>query len=366
MVEFVNLARRMALYQSEFREAVDEVMDSGWFILGKQLERFEQEYADYIHTRHCVGVGNGLDALTLIYRAYLLMGSMKPGDEVIVPANTYIASILSITENQLVPVLVEPNPDTLQIDDSLIEEKITVRTRSIMIVHLYGRCAYTENIGRLCQKYNLILVEDNAQAHGCRFRGCMTGSLGHAAGHSFYPTKNLGAWGDAGAVTTDDEQLAEIIRAMMNYGSVSKYIFHYKGRNSRMDEMQAAVLRVGLRHLDESNNHRREIAALYHHAIHNKWVRLPALMPDESDVWHIYSVFSSRRDELRKWLEEKGIETQIHYPVPPHHQRCYGEWGSISLPVTEKIHAEQLSLPIGPELTREEVDEVIGALNDFD
>ena len=259
MVHYLDLAKRNAPYRQELEAVVDEVMASGWFLRGCQLERFETEYARYIGTEQCVGVGNGLDALTLIYRAYVEMGVMAKGDEVIVPANTYIASILAITENQLVPVLVEPDPLTLQIDERKIEECITKRTRSVMIVHLYGRCAYTQKIADICKEHGLLLVEDNAQAHGCRFGDRRTGALGDAAGHSFYPTKNLGAMGDAGAVTTNDKRLADMVRALGNYGSSRKYIFDYKGRNSRMDELQAAVLCVKLKHLDDENKRRQDI-----------------------------------------------------------------------------------------------------------
>ncbi len=366
MVEFINLAKRTQIYQDEIHEAVDEVLASGWYVLGRQLKLFEEEYARYIGTESCVGVGNGLDALTLIYRAYIEMGLMKPGDEVIVPANTYIASILAITENYLVPVFAEPDPDTLQIDEHAIEQLITPRTRSVLIVHLYGRCAYTDGIGQICRQYGLKLVEDNAQAHGCCFFQTRTGALGDAAGHSFYPTKNLGAAGDAGAVTTNDADLAEMVRMLRNYGSVRKYVFDAKGRNSRMDEIQAAILRVKLRHLDEDNSRRRVIACYYDTHIDNAFVRRPSLHPLESNVWHIYPVMCGRRDELLEFMARSGVETQVHYPVPPHRQRGMREYAGLSLPITDRIHAQELSLPIGPELTDEEVDQVVKAVNEFD
>jgi len=301
---------------------------------------------------------------------------MHEGDEVIVPANTYIASILAITENGLKPVLVEPDINTLEINESLIEQAITPRTRSIMVVHLYGRCAYTEHIAALCRRYNLKLVEDNAQAHGCRWKGegCegmdksprRTGSLGDAAGHSFYPGKNLGALGDAGAVTTDDAELAACVRALGNYGSHRKYIFRYKGRNSRIDEVQAAVLDVKLRHLDEDNHRRQVIANYYYDHIKNPLVRLPRRLKDEENVYHLFPVFCKQRDQLQEYLHEQGIQTQIHYPVPPHRQECFREWNNIQLPISEQIHREELSLPISPAMNQAEADIITQAVNNFE
>ncbi len=366
MIEFISLARRTALHGKELAEATRRVVESGSYLFGSELSRFEHDYAAYLNVSHCIGVGNGLDALTLIYRAYIEMGVMSPGDEVIVPANTYIASILAITSNGLVPVLVEPRLDTLQIDDSLIERHITRRTKSVMLVHLYGRCSYTPLVGSLCSSYGLRLVEDNAQAHGCRFEGRLTGSLGDAAGHSFYPTKNLGALGDAGAVTTCDDELAAAVRCLHNYGAVKKNVFNYEGRNSRMDELQAAVLNVRLRYLDEENERRRQMADYYHSHIHHPAVLLPSAGVPESHVWHVYPILAPQRDSLREHLSVHGVGTQIHYPIPPHRQRCYGQWNSLALPVTERIHAEELSLPIGPELTFEELSEVVDAVNSFE
>ena len=379
----MDLQRVTALYADEYHEAIGRVVDSGWYLLGKEVAEFEHDYAAYIGTRHCIGVGNGLDALTLIYRAYIEMGLMQPGDEVIVPSNTYIASILAITENGLKPVLVEPRFETLEIDDNLIESHITPRTRSIMIVHLYGRCAYTERINDICQRHHLLLVEDNAQAHGCcyqptkatgrRFSGNAntqpptpkrTGSLGHAAGHSFYPAKNMGAFGDAGAVTTDDDALADMIRSLGNYGSSRKYVFDYCGRNSRMDEVQAAVLKVKLRHIDEDNRHRKDIAHRYIEALqHVESIKLPLELPDEQNVWHLFPIFSSKRDLLQKHLAEQGVQTMIHYPIPPHRQQCFASWNDLSLPITERIHNEELSLPISQAMTFDEVDQVVAALS---
>ena len=376
MIKFLDLQKVTASHAEEIHEAVARVVDSGWYLLGNEVKNFEENYARYIGTSQCVGVGNGLDALTLIFRAYIEMGVMEVGDEVIVPANTYIASILAITENGLKPVLVAPNPDTLNLDSSRIEAAITERTKAILLVHLYGRNAYNVYIGPICQKYHLKLVEDNAQAHGCRFGDRLTGSLGDAAGHSFYPGKNLGALGDAGAVTTNDEELASVIRALANYGSQKKYVFKYQGRNSRMDEIQAAVLNVKLKYLDADNAHRREIAHLYYEQIHNPLVRMtgtyPVLLeyretviPDDNNVYHLFPILCSRRDELQQYLSEHGVQTLIHYPIPPHLQECYQAFAHLKLPITELIHAEELSLPISQVMTLEEAQEVVGWVNRF-
>lgn len=365
MIPFLSLKEITGKYTTEIQEAALRVVDSGWYLQGDENSRFESHYAEYIGTKHCIGVANGLDALILILRAYMELGIMHKGDEVIVPANTYIASILAITENNLTPVLVEPRFDTLEIDDELIEAKITKRTKAIMIVHLYGRCAYTEKIGLLCKKYSLKLIEDNAQAHGCTFEGRKTGAIGDAAGHSFYPGKNLGALGDGGAVTTNDVDLAECIRALANYGSQQKYIFKYQGRNSRLDEIQAAVLDVKLRYLDEDNRLRQQVAAYYYDNIKNPMVKLPARLPDVNNVYHLFPVFCERRDDLQHYLKEHGVHTLIHYPVPPHKQECYKEWNCISLPITERIAKEELSLPISPVLTREEAEIVVEQINAF-
>ena len=375
MIAYLPLHKINALYDAELREAVGRVLDSGWYLKGEATRQFERDYAEYIGTRHCIGCGNGLDALMLILRAYIELGVMHEGDEIIVPANTYIASILAITECRLRPVLVEPSLDTLQIDDALIEQAITERTRGIMIVHLYGRCAYTSRIGDLCRQYGLKLIEDNAQAHGCSFEGRKTGSLGDAAGHSFYPGKNLGALGDAGAVTTSDDELADVIRALGNYGSHQKYVHDYQGRNSRIDELQAAMLSVKLRHLDADNLRRKEIAARYEREISNDLVKLrlsgsentarDSIEPRDS-VHHIFPVFCERRDELQAFLSANGIETQIHYPIPPHQQRCYqGSFGQSPLPRTERIHACELSIPCHQAMTDEDVNRIINLLNAF-
>lgn len=365
MIKFLDLQKITAKYADEIHEAVNRVVDSGWYLQGKENERFEADYARYIGTKCAVGCANGLDALIWIFRAYMEMGVMQPGDEVIVPANTYIASILAISENGLKPVLVEPCLETYQIDDSKIEAAITSRTKAILIVHLYGQCAYTNRIGELCKKYNLKLVEDNAQAHGCKFKGKRTGSLGDAAGHSFYPGKNLGAFGDAGAVTTDDEELAKVIRAVANYGSTRKYVFKYIGRNSRLDEIQAAVLDVKLRHLNEDVAIRKQIAKYYIDNITNPEVVTPIVKDWDAHVFHLFTVRCKKRDELQSYLADNGVQTIIHYPIPPHKQECYKEWNNLSFPITEQIHNEELSLPISPVMIAKEVDTVVKMINKF-
>lgn len=376
----------LALHAEEIHSAVNRVIDSGWYLQGEATRRFEQDYATYVGAMtddvaddagfavadgrggrhcHCVGCGNGLDALTLIFRAYKEMGRLKDGDEVVVPANTYIASILSITENGLKPILVEPDINTLEIDDKLIEQAITPRTKALLLVHLYGRCAMTGRIAAICREHDLLLVEDNAQAHGCTYRGRHTGSLGDAAAHSFYPGKNLGALGDAGAITTYDKNLADVCRALGNYGSARKYIFQYKGKNSRIDELQAAVLDVKLKYLDEENQRRKEIAKMYFENIKNPLIRLPMKNGDADNVFHIFPLLCKTRDRLQEYLMCKDIGTVIHYPLPPHKQECYKEWNNLSLPVTERIHREELSIPCNPYMTNEDVETVVLALNEY-
>ena len=364
-VPFLSLHDVTQKYKEEIHEAALRVIDSGWYLQGIENEKFESDYANYIGTKYCVGCANGLDALIWIFRAYIELGIMKKGDEVIVPANTYIATILAITENGLVPVLVEPDINTLQIDDSLIESKITEKTKAITIVHLYGQCAYTKKIGELCKKYKLKLIEDNAQAHGCLFEGQKTGSLGDAAGHSFYPGKNLGALGDGGAVTTNDEVLAKTIRSLANYGSQKKYVFEYCGRNSRLDEIQAAILDVKLKHLDDDVALRKAVAKRYVEEIKNPKIILPKITDWNSHVFHIFPILCENRDDLQKYLAEKEIGTNIHYPIPPHKQECYKEWNGISLPVTEKIHKMELSLPMSQCLSDDQIDYVIKVINQW-
>ncbi|HAF30079.1 MAG TPA: aminotransferase [Bacteroidales bacterium] len=380
MIKFLDLKAINDSYEPELSDAVKRVLDSGWYLLGKENEAFEQEYASYIGTRHCIGVANGLDALRLIFKAYILMGIMQEGDEVIVPANTYIASILAITDNRLVPILVEPDITTYNIDSELIEAKITKRTKAIMIVHLYGQNAMNAEIQGLVDKYNLKLIEDNAQAAGCFYGNNRTGSLGDAAGHSFYPGKNLGALGDGGAVTTNDEKLASVIRALANYGSTKKYVNDYQGLNSRLDEIQAAILRVKLKRLDADNQRRREIAQYYIENIKHPEIVLPfansqKLIPKGRDlryasvanshIWHLFVIRTPQRDQLQQYLTENGIQTLIHYPIPPHKQLAYKEWNGLCFPITEKIHYEVLSLPISPVMREEEFVKVVERLDEF-
>ena len=374
-VPFLSLHDVTAMHGEEIREAALRVINSGWYLQGKENELFEHHYAEYIGTKYCIGCANGLDALIWIWRAYIELGVMKPGDEVILPANTYIATHLGITENGLVPVCVEPDPRTLEIDDSLIEAAITPRTKAICIVHLYGRCAMTDKIADICKRYGLKLVEDNAQAHGCRFNGKRTGSLGDAAGHSFYPGKNLGALGDAGAVTTNDPELAAAIRALANYGSQKKYVFKYTGRNSRLDEIQAAILDVKLKYLDEDIAKRQEVAAYYYEHINNPLIELPTRLPDENNVYHLFPIIVSPfrgqggRDRLHDYLESCGIGTVIHYPIAPHKQECYAKeaWNvpQLSFPITEMSADCELSLPISPCLTKEQMEYVVEKINEF-
>lgn len=370
MIKFLDLKEVTDSHSQEIHEAVNRVVDSGWYLQGEENKHFEENYAKFIGTKYCIGCANGLDALIWIFRAYIEMGVMQPGDEVIVPANTYIATILAITENGLKPVLVEPKFNTLEIDDDLIEAAITPKTKAIAIVHLYGRNAYTDKIGALCKKYNLKLVEDNAQAHGCKhIDGRVTGSIGDAAGHSFYPGKNLGALGDGGAVTTNDPDLAAAVRALANYGSQKKYVFKYAGRNSRLDEIQAAVLDVKLKYLVEDNAHRKEVAHLYYEGIKNPLITLPDRLQDDQNVYHLFPIFCEKRDELQAYLKDNGVGTVIHYPIPPFKQECYSkeDWNTpqLLLPITEKIHNTELSLPIGPTIKEEELRTIIKVINSF-
>jgi len=373
MIDFLSLKSVTGKYSEEIHAAVRRVVDSGWYLQGAENAAFEKEYADYIGTKHCVGCANGLDALIWILRAYRELGHFNEGDEILVPANTYIATILAITENNLKAVLVEPRPDTLEVDDEKLEAALTPRTKAVMIVHLYGRCAHTEKVAAFCRAHGLKLFEDNAQAHGCVWNGKKTGSLGDAAAHSFYPGKNLGALGDAGAITTNDPDVADCVRSLGNYGSAKKYVFRYCGRNSRLDEIQAAVLRVKLRHLDGDVERRRDVADAYHAGISNPCVTLPAKLPRSENAYHLFPILCSQRDALQAHLKTNGIQTLIHYPVPPHKQECYKKaiadgllvLPKDGLPVTELIHAEELSLPIGPTISDDEVSAVVSSVNDF-
>lgn len=385
MIKFLDIQKITESFEPKLSEAVQRVIKRGWFLLGEEVVTFEKEYARYIGSKYCIGVGNGLDALRLILKAYLEIGVMKGGDEVIVPANTYIATILAISDNRLKPVLVEPDINTYNLDITLIEKHITSRTRAIMVVHLYGQACWSTKLEELAKKYKLKIIEDNAQAAGALaqsselsaqgLKGAVlrrTGSLGHAAGHSFYPGKNLGALGDGGAVTTDDEELANVIRAMANYGSSKKYVNDYKGMNSRLDEIQAAVLRVKLPRLDADNQHRREIAQYYLDNISNSDIILPTPLTahcsplSASHVWHLFVIRHPERDKLQKYLSDNGIQTLIHYPVPPHKQKAYKSWNNLTFPVTEKIHNEVLSLPISQVMEEAEVKYVVDALNAHD
>lgn len=363
MIKFLDLKKVTEAYSAEIKEAVERVVSSGWYLQGEENKRFEENYASFIGTDYAVGCANGLDALTLMLRSLLETGRLSAGAEVIVPANTYIATILSITENGLKPVLAEPDPFTLQLSPEALKMAITDKTEAVMLVHLYGRCSFNQEIENICKNNNLIILEDNAQAHGCEYNGLRTGSLGTAAAHSFYPGKNLGALGDGGAVTTNDKELAETIRTLANYGSPEKYIFKYKGRNSRLDEIQAAVLNVKLKYLDADNDRRRKIAKIYYDNISNPEITLPTTFNMEENVFHLFPVLAERRDQLQEYLSTKGIQTLIHYPVPPHKQECYRKWNSLTLPITEYIHSHELSLPISPFMTREEAFTVTKAVN---
>lgn len=365
MIKYCDLKEINRRYEPALTEAVTRAAQSGWYIRGKECEQFEQSFALYCGCKYCIGTGNGLDALTIILRAYCETGAMQPGDEVIVPANTYIATILAIMEAGLKPVLCEPCQESCNINPELIEELITERTRAIMPVHLYGLVADMEKINAIATKHSLKVIEDSAQAHGAIYKGKRTGNLGDAAAFSFYPGKNLGALGDGGAIATNDEQLAETARAIANYGSHKKYINIYRGVNSRLDEIQAAALHVKLQHLDDDNERRREIAAKYISDITNPMVTLPVADKEGNHVYHIFAVTSPQRDKLQQYLTEAGIETLIHYPIPPHKQHALREYSHIVLPVTERIHAQELSLPCHPAMSDSDVMRVINAVNSF-
>lgn len=364
-VKFLDIQRITESFQPELSERMEEVIRSGYYLLGEQVRLFEQEFAAYCGAKHCIGVANGLDALALIVRGYMEMGILSVGDEVIVPANTYIATILAISRNGLVPVLCEPDEKTYLINPACIEALITPRTKAIMVVHLYGQTADMDGINILAGKYGLKVIEDSAQAHGAYYKGKLTGNLGDASGFSFYPGKNLGALGDGGAVTTNDDRLAETVRVLANYGSSVKYVFRHQGINSRLDEVQAAVLRCKMKRLDADNERRRLVAEAYSAKIAHPDVRLPYWGNRDSHVFHIYPVLCSKRDALQAHLNECGVQTLIHYPIPPHKQDAYREWNQLVYPITERIHREELSLPISPVMSVEEVETVIAAVNSF-
>ncbi|GAB0155141.1 DegT/DnrJ/EryC1/StrS family aminotransferase [Chryseobacterium sp. Alg-005] len=366
MIKFLDLQKINLTHQQEIESVLLETFRSGWYLLGEKIKTFEAELSRYCDVPHAIGVANGLDALRLIFRAYIELGMMEEGDEILVPANTYIASILAITDNKLVPVLVEPDIDTYNIDITKIEEKITPKTKAVLLVHLYGNIVFSEEINQLAEQYDLKIIEDNAQAIGAVWNHKKSGSLGDAAGFSFYPGKNLGALGDAGAVTCKDQGLADCIRTLANYGSQKKYVNKYQGYNSRLDEIQAAVLSVKLKYLDAENLRRKEIAQRYLNEIVNPKIILPRHKIEEnSHVYHLFVIRTVYRDDLQKHLEENGIQTLIHYPIPPHHQEAYADLKDLQLPITEKIHKEVMSLPISPVMTIEEVSKVIQIINSF-
>ena len=369
MIKFLDLQKINLAYQQEIEERLLNTFRSGWYLLGSEVSRFEENLAGYIGSKHAIGVANGLDALRLILRAYIEMGVMQRGDEIIVPANTYIASILAISDNGLVPVLVEPDMETYNIDISKIEEKITSKTKGILIVHLYGRVCWSEKLKSIANRNHLKIIEDNAQAIGAEWNGSKTGNLGEAAGCSFYPGKNLGALGDAGAVCTNDDELALTVRTLANYGSGKKYVFDYQGLNSRLDEIQAAVLDVKLKYIDADNANRREVAKYYCENIKHPDIILPPLNSPfrglGGHVFHLFVIRTSQRDELQQYLTDNGVQTLIHYPIPPHKQKAYAAWNNLSFPITEKIHNEVLSLPISPVMSDEEVSKVVEVINAF-
>jgi dTDP-4-amino-4,6-dideoxygalactose transaminase len=365
MIKFLDLQKINQHYQEQFQQKTKLVLDKGWFILGDEVRTFESNFADYCGVKHCVGVGNGLDAMVLIFKGYIQLGKLQKGDEVIVPANTYIASILAVLYADLVPVLVEPKLDTYNINPNLIQNKITSKTKAILAVHLYGQLGEMEAINDIAKQNNLLVIEDAAQSHGAVSNYKKAGNLSDAAAFSFYPGKNLGALGDAGAITTNDEALAKVIFALRNYGSEKKYYNEYIGINSRLDELQAAFLNVKLPHLDNENEIRKKIAKRYLSEVKNEKIIMPTWDLSGNHVFHLFVVRTAERDKLQAFLEQNNIETMIHYPIPPHQQNAFVAWNSLSYPITEKIHREVLSLPISPVMTMDEVDYVITVLNKY-
>ncbi|PHR69113.1 MAG: aminotransferase [Lutibacter sp.] len=365
MIKFLDLQKINAQYEKELKEASNRVIDSGWYLMGKELNDFEQNYASFCGVKYALGVANGLDALRLIFKAYIELGVMQKGDEVIVPSNTYIASLLAISDNDLIPVLVEPNNETFNLDSRLIENAITSKTKAILTVHLYGQISIDQQMLDICSKYNLKLIEDAAQSHGAQSKGKTSGSIGDAAGHSFYPGKNLGALGDAGAVTTNDKVLANTIDALRNYGSHKKYENEYQGLNSRLDELQAAFLDVKLKHIQQDIKGRRRVANYYLKNIKNQSIILPKVVNEEGHVWHLFVIKTKERDDLQKYLLKNGVQTLIHYPIPPHKQKAYIEYNHLNFPITEQIHNEVLSLPLSAVITGEEIEKVAIILNNY-
>jgi dTDP-4-amino-4,6-dideoxygalactose transaminase len=365
MVDFLNLKKINESYQEEIIKAITKVIQSGWYILGEEVKNFETDFANFCGAKHCIGVANGLDALQLIIKGYKELKILDEGDDVIVPANTYIASILSITATNLNPVLVEPELNTFNLDPNKIEEAITPKTKAILAVHLYGQTAKMQELGRIAQRYNLKLIEDCAQAHGAIHYGKCAGNLGDAAGFSFFPTKNLGAVGDAGAITTNDDELANILRMLRNYGESAKYKNLYRGVNSRLDEIQAAVLNVKLKYLNQENQKRQQIALQYLENISNTKIILPVTDKNNTHVYHIFAIRTEKREILQEHLTARGINTLIHYPTPPHKQQAFKIWNQKFYPITEKIHREILSLPIDPSLENSDIQQIIEAINGF-
>ena len=370
MIKFLDIQKITSSFEPDISNAIARVVKRGWFLLGEEVKAFEKAYADYIGSKHCIGVANGLDALRLILKAYMELGVMEEGDEIIVPANTFIASMLAISDNRLKPVLVEPSMDTYNLDTSLIEQQITPRTRAIMMVHLYGKVHWPKELEAIAKKYGLLIIEDNAQAVGARIQDSRrSGSLGDASGHSFYPGKNLGALGDGGAVCTNNDELAEMVRALANYGSSQKYVHDYRGLNSRLDEIQAAVLGVKLSRLDADNQRRREVAQYYLDHIVHPDIILPgtrtSALESSDHVWHLFVIRHPRRDLLQKYLKDQGIQTLIHYPIPPHRQLAYKGWNELDFPVTEQIHNTVLSLPVSPVMSGEERKQVVETINHY-
>jgi dTDP-4-amino-4,6-dideoxygalactose transaminase len=365
MINFLDLQKINNQYKNELKQVASRVIDSGWYLLGKELETFEKSYASFCNVKFALGVANGLDALRLIFRAYIEIGVMKKGDEVIVPANTYIASVLAITDNNLTPVFVEPNIQTYNLDSTLVEEAITFKTKAILTVHLYGQITIDQQLISICKKHNLKLVEDAAQSHGSEWNGKISGGIGDAAGHSFYPGKNLGALGDSGAVTTNDKALIDVISALRNYGSNIKYENKYQGLNSRLDEIQAAFLNVKLKYIQKDIYSRRKVANFYLKNIKNPKITLPKVLEQKGHVWHLFVIRTKNRDELKKYLLENGIQTLIHYPIPPHKQEAFKEYNELIFPVTEKLHKEVLSLPMSPVMTEKELKYIVTNINNL-
>ena len=365
MIKFLDLQKINAQYEQELKIAANRVIDSGWYLMGKELETFEQSYATLCNVEFALGVANGLDALRLIFKGYIELGIMTKGDEVIVPANTYIASVLAITDNDLIPVFVEPSLETYNLDSNKIEAAITSKTKAILTVHLYGQNSIDDQMLEICSRNDLKLIEDGAQSHGAKWNNKISGGIGDAAGHSFYPGKNLGALGDAGAVTTNDKDLARTISALRNYGSEKKYENIYRGLNSRLDEIQAAFLNVKLKYIQDDIDNRRKAADYYLNNIKNEKIILPTVLEEEGHVWHLFVIRTENRDKFQKYLLDKGVQTLIHYPIPIHHQKAYSNFKYLELPITELIHKKIVSLPLSAVHTEEELNHIINALNEY-